>query len=1294
MKRSFALLAAGLFFQGLFVHGQTDPLARYELGGIPEQTVWFGSTRSFLVNAGGGSGVAFTMEASPAPQGSLTLEPHEAPNWLFRYSPAPGEVRPFEVTIIASEGEPESQTFTVSPQQVLPPETTVFATGQHTQPPAISRSEVSVFDQPGLLPESLNYEDKILRNVQVVGDEVVIEAGHANGLYEAYGTGDRRDIKSMEIIAERVIIRSATRLKQTAVRITARELIFEGEGMLQTTPEERTTSPGETASGGRAGSPGLPAGDVELNVGALISSTEGPNFDLTGGQGQRGGPGQHGSKGRSVGTYWSSARVCDSGICKTHTPPSGTYITYYYYTFTGITVDERGTKTRPGNGTDAKPSGKPGEGGSGGSITSSTDVAGAFVFPGGVSGAPFTPSSSPYTYFRGGGAGTPQKSQHVHFYLNFFTMNSDASGHTTSAGKDAARPVAATVAGADGSYELLENPFAWVHPLSLRKILHEIQDAYLGNDIEEARERLADYHQVLGEYAEHPAWEGLLPAVQLELTQVHDEMIRLLQQIEGGLDYFGNPAGWVPMLSFEVTQTLFQNEIDRAINLLYLTYWIGNKAATEQQRLDAMTAARDQLRDQLEEAREKYDAAMLRLPVLRTKAADLDTEIENTQIKLEAEALTLLNSTREEDWVVGLRIGLKLSAMMCQMIPVYQPALGAVGEGLRLASDFDPDRPWDTIKNAGNVGEAYANSNFESSANEQKEAKDGIDPAQAESKSFDYIGALKFAGQGLSKGMADMQGFIEERKAPSAEMLAELEKLKAASPEYKALLEEVEELMEQNRQFTEEMLGTMQEIVTMSEIMSRNLFAIDALNQEIAPGAVVLDARATTYLEEMERRAHDRLLKYHYYMAKAYEYRLLRPYTEALDMEGLINKFQEIADLNSDHQITPEQFQTLKAVYEEKIAAIAETIFDDYSSNRPELSVPIRFNLTEEEIAALNAGQTVTLNLYDDGFFPLSQENIRIVDLRIFSMATEAVGGGGYGPTAYIDLEIEHAGISNLKQDAKVYRFRHYNRLTENPIVWGGRYDPVDALVDPIRPSDASDSLLRSLLSGDAVSDMLLYSRPSAWADLNISRSYFDSSGREIRINAVRLEMVYDFTPRDAGLGHRTLEVLTSSVAPMEGGGTEIVDEGLLPFFTVGSADLNNRQNARGAFQRVYPSGTGPLTLSAPSTYGQLQFHQWTDRFGRDLPGGPYTDPLIEVDLQGDTALMAQYVMAAGSFLLEDPVLLSGNLTLRWNGNAQTLLQTASSPLGPWAEVPNSTGESEIIVPASNTQAYFRVFSP
>jgi hypothetical protein len=143
--------------------------------------------------------------------------------------------------------------------------------------------------------------------------------------------------------------------------------------------------------------------------------------------------------------------------------------------------------------------------------------------------------------------------------------------------------------------------------------------------------------------------------------------------------------------------------------------------------------------------------------------------------------------------------------------------------------------------------------------------------------------------------------------------------------------------------------------------------------------------------------------------------------------------------------------------------------------------------------------------------------------------------------------------------------------------------------------------------------------------------------------------MVYDFTPRNENLGLRTLEVVAAGVQP-SGDTTEVVSPGILPFFTLDKPDANTRQNARGQFLRVYPSATGTVQLSAPATYGEWQFYQWADRFGRPLSGGPFTTPIISLSTQGDSAIMAQYVPAASSPRLENPVLTGNDLLVRWNG--------------------------------------------
>lgn len=1284
-------LAAGLITLGTASGQAQDPTpARYNLGVVPDQTVWEGSTRFLLLHWDDRTGVTMAFTASPQPQGILSLEAYNETDWILQYAPAAGESQPFTLKVTATLGAGEtSQSWQMDPEPVLPPEEDFFGTDAHTQPPAVARYEVDIFDRPDPLPASLNYEPvRTVRQVRLVGETVEIEAGHANGIYEAYCDGSRRDIRSFEIIADRVIIRSPVRLKQTDVLIRARQLVFEGDGQIKTTPEERLTSAGTNGNGGLPGVDGLPAGNLTLDLGEIEVNGGGLRLDLAGGRGQPGGPGQHGSNGSNVSTRWGSVRMCDSGICKTHTPSSGYVITYYYYTFAGITAREAGTKSWPTSGTDAKPSGKPGEGGTGGTIHSTVSLDAYLTLAGGATAAATTPSSWPYDRYAGGAAGQPDKAEQVHFYLEWFSMKSSASRHTTSAGADAPVRRGNTVSGENGAIYYEDRPFAWMDPLALRKVLLRIRDDYLGNRIDAAQERLEQYTAWLADYQAHASWASLDGPTQLELTQIANEMNLLLHQLAGGLDFFGNPPAWVPMLSFEVNSTLFRNELERAMRTLYLTYWLGNKAATEQQRLEAMTTVRDALRDELEQARVDYDDAVARLPVLRTKAAALDSEIRTLQNDLQAEETRLLDSTREPDWVLGARIGLKIGAMMCQMFPFEQPAIGTLGEAFRVASDFNPDRPWDSITGIENVGSYYMNSDFEQSADDTKETKDQIDPNQAEEESFDYVSALKTAGTGLATGVEDIRGFVKEREAPSEEMLAELERLKSMSPEFRRLADEIEALMEENRQFVDELIKTMQAVAGLSNLMQRNLLAIDALNRQIAPNATVLDERAKVYLEDMEQRAFDRLVKYHYYLAKAYEYRLLKPYTEPLDLQGLINKFQEIADLNSDHEMTPAQFETLLSAYEEKLAQVAETIFDQYNSNRPELSVPIRFNLLPEEIDALNEGQIVTINLRDAGFFQPSEENVRIVDLRIAGIATEPETGS-YGRTAFVDLNIAHSGISNLKLDGAIYRFRHYNRLTQNPIVWGGRYDPVDDQIDPIRPSDASDSLLRSLLSGDAVSDMLLYSRPSAWADLRISRSFFDSSGQAIRLTSVRLEMVYDFTPRNAGLGLRNLEVIVNT----DDGGAGVQESTFLPYFEVGATDSNGRKDARGRFVRVFDASPSPVTVAAPAQYGDWTFAKWTDRFGRDLPGGPYTDPVFSTSVNSDVTLAAQYVpMVVGELRLEPPSLSANTLTLKWSGGPGVRLQTSPDvDDGVWEDVPGSAGQSQIEIPVSNSRAFFRL---
>ena len=1283
---------------------QTAQSPRCNICSIPDQIAWHNGTNQFLVHWDNAPSVTFAVAAYPQPVGVISLAPADGSNWVYRYVPAAADRTSFTVTLTATlGGQTTAQSFTTTPQPSLPPEQSVYGTDQHTQP-LISTYGTKVFDRESLGNEVLNYRTGKVHSVRIVGETVVIERNNANGLYEIYFNTDenlaRRDLKTMEIFAEQVVIRSPVRLKQTDVSISARELRFEQDGQIKTTPHEITTSPGFTLSGGLPGVDGLRAGNVTLNVGNLYSETADAKLDLTGGKGQPGGPGEDGVNGVSLGTCWSGKTVCDSGDCSTYTAPAGWCLIYWAHYFDGIFTMDGGEGGWPTSGTDAKPSGKPGEGGAGGSLLANQAQQSEATWSGGACGQP---AKAGYWYW-GGYAGWPTKSKKVkfetHFYLVYWYVDNHEIGSVeTKSGTNAPVKQANAATGPMGSFTPVGGTYTWLNPQVLRKIVDHAKDDHLGNRISQAEARFKDYAQILENYmADTASWGALNATTQFELKQTYNEIQLSLQQIANGLDYYGNPAGWVPMLSFEVTQAMYATEIDRAINMLYLSYWINNKAATEQQKVAALSAAREKLRQELSQAKPDYDAAVARLPVLNNKAVTLNNKITETQYALQAKELELMQQVRDPSWMLGVRIGLKFSAMICQMVPVYQPALGAAGEGMRLVSDMDPDKPWDTIFAGAGLAGTYLNSDFEGASQDQKTVKDTIDPSQVETKGFDYLGAMQTASAGLSAGLADIRKFAAKQQAPSADMLAELEHLKSLSPECKELVQRIEAFHQEKRQFADELVSTMQQVASLSDLITRDMLAIDGMNKQVAAGSLVLDERATSYLADMERRAYDRLLKYHYYLAKAYEYRLLRPYTEPLNLQGLIQKFQEIAALNADHQITPEQFAAFKGVFQEKLALVAETIFDEYNAHRPELSVPIRFSLTTNELARLNNNETVALNMMDEGWFFPDEENVRIVNLRIYSITTETASGT-YGNPAYVDVTISHSGISKTKKDGAVHQFRHYNRQTENPITWGGRYDPNDNIIDPKQPSAASDSLLRSLLSTPAQSDMLLYSSPSAWADLQISRKYLNVGGQPIKIKSLRLEVQYDYTPRNEVLGRKDLEVLVSTAMRNPQGQTVVEESTLMPYFLVSAADnsgrpdFNSRQDAKGRFLRIYAQNQQPVRITAQKEYGTMGFYKWTYRDGSDLPGGPRTNPTIDLVPQADQAITAQYVPLADiPMVLNKPAQTAGSVILSWNGGIRTRVQKSTSLKNPvWEDVPGTEGRSTIELPKTGDAAFFRL---
>ncbi|BET65708.1 hypothetical protein ASA1KI_06260 [Opitutales bacterium ASA1] len=1133
----------------------------FTIGSIPDQRVWYSASAEvrFAVAPGAlgnGATLAATWSEGVAVAGARTFDPASA---LFRYVPAPTDAVPFTVTFSATAGgSSSSQTVTITPLRPLPSESSVFGLlPSGPLPDGESREFIDVAEKVVSGSVWFNAVQRpSLRDVVIVGKTIVFAPGHAN---ELWNYNDNADLRSLSVHAETVIIRGVLRLPQTNVSIRATELIFEDvdgqpASSLTTTPLSSTIQPGKF-SNGRSGHK---AGTLELFVDAVTAPGSAKRFFLVGGNGERAGQGEAGSPGADR----SIVKSIKNGIYEWTWTDNNTIYAY----FDGLVNTSAGSSTWPGNGTPAKRGGIPGTAGDGGDFTSSIDVTALLQNNGGAQGTRAATQS-------GGRGGNPRPA-----YRRYFNSSrqTDIQTHWSSAGANAVGPDSAKPTGAVGTITVLPGDLRWLDPLALQKVLVHVRRAYLAQHFDFVRETLRDYVDLLALARESEGWADLSVDARTSLTQILDEMRTLLHRVDANLDYFGNPAGWVPMLSFEVNKLAFENEIPRALRIMYVNYWLGNAATSLQQKIDGMTRLRAELREEVDADRAAYATAIDAIPALEFKARSVQDAINLAKTDIETLKNELLPKAKN---IALLKKTARALGAVAEIFPVGQPYVGLAGSTLTQLTYIDPDAPWtDNALIVGtNVAGRYSETGSYGKAEALKNAADSADPeAESQQVSIEQLQSLQAP---LMDVLGESMNQIRNSQHPSPAVEAELQRLLADEPEYKTIVARLKVLNKQKTEFALELAQTMQTVARLSLAITRNLVTIDRLNRGIQANSLVLDPETTAWLAGMNERARDRLLKYHYFMARAFEYRMLQPYEGRLDLDAVFAKFQQLAVGTSTAELTPEKFGELRAVYEDQLSSVTFAILDQYNSNRPTLSAPVRLVLSQEILDAINDDGVASLNLADLGLFLPSQENVRIVDLKVIDLAAEYVGSRN--DVFYADVVFQHSGISRLQKEGQLYSFAHYNEETRSKIEWSTRFDPFDESLDPVSPSAADQSLLKALLSTGSstpsTDDLLLYSRPAADADLTITKDVASLRGADVRITSMRIELVYDFTRISDAL--RTLRIRTDADA-------------VKPLVKVGTTDRNGRKDGEGDFLRTYNIGA-VVPLSAPAAVGQFRFERW-----------------------------------------------------------------------------------------------------
>lgn len=1226
------------------------PAELYDIGEIPPIDVEIGVTVVFFVRSDElGSNARLTLDGTE--RDSIVWNSETG---RFSFTPTFADRVPFSLTFAAAAGKQtmESQVVPVRVLQELPSESDVLRFAA-APPPPHSRNYLTVSDvnNPPMPFNNMQNDDGSQENVETFTTTISgfnVRIGQApNGdpndinLYEKLGGAQgRSDLKELRIYADTVIISSPLKLHQTDVYIYARELRFED---LDDSPAQIVTTPlapvlpmvsidanndlvpdnGETS--GIDGLSGLQGGGVELVIEQFHAAPgTTARFVLTGGDGGPPGPGVNGRPGRTL----------DRG-----TFPCGCNNDWLGYEIVWIGETPEiyfcGNRDFPTNGEPAIPSGRPGGGGDGGNLFSTLDLTSFLETTGGFSGQRGELRT-------GGPAGLPRRTVWIDTNAvidgnaicnwRYYDPNTHATRDTiddvrtndTIPGPDAPAPGADEPVGNSGRFEALGPGFSWIHPFVLHAALMRIKELYLFERIDETLLLLSEYRELVAAYGSGSSDMFPDPYRETSIGTADLEMAALQSRIGNNLDFYGNPPAWIPLLSFEVLFETFQNEIEPAIRIFYLSYWLSAIERGVIEETSGLETALEMVVDRTTQAVQDYGETEEGLINLTSEIAELEQRLENAEARKEAVSMRLERRAQliAEDELKrpAWRQALGICSSIFSAVPLGQPALGTVGTGLGFfESERDLSTPGRIFQEAGSLTKTFRAGEFRKKQDQFKADFADINNNMSLSDAETLLGKLEVTGRQF-EGAAGRISALRKEKSVAGERVEELlGKLQGNDTEFKDLAREAAELARATEEAAPKIASALKTLLDLQCAIGTGLDAQIDIESSLAQQGQKVNHAALQRTRELEGQARERLLYYAYLLAKAYQYRTLDEFdVDLFSLNDFVAQLVEFVNEENDGLVSPSEFGTLSAVYEQQLLEIAAQIASDtnvLASGDPD---GIPFSLTAEQLQELNARGEVRVNPSEQPLtFGPRSDDIRLSE-ELFepgSVQVWAEFASGVRPSsdARVRIEFEHSGQSELDSDGRIYRFDHFigagrSALDQDASLRVTRWDVLKTVANPDPKGDLEEPsplgqglalFLRTQLDGVQDTPTLplnVYSPVSANADLVIRKRSATSPfrGRDFVITGFSARLLVRDIPR-ADI-RRRLRV-------------EVIGD-ITPTVFLSEADNSDRQDGVGDFRRFY-TGFTQVSLTAEQQYGSFIFERWENGFGQTISN----DPTLQVTL-------------------------------------------------------------------------------
>lgn len=1036
-------------------------------------------------------------------------------------------------------------------------------------------------------------------NHTVVGVHIILAPNDPNGIWKALHVDRSKQkldplqprvaTKSLNIYCDTLEVRGEFCLPEAKVVVYARRINWATpDAAINTSPLEWRVGKAQNAQGneaGKNGAHGRNAGSLEIYAAKVEPAGDTrPRLVATGGNGQHPGAGLDGTDGKSM-QHWTqqifNASRKGGAVSKAtvNFNPAAVYIDYAWSWVVNLGEGTKGDNSFPGDGTDALAPGAPGNAGDGGGLTTNVEaLKRCFTNAGGTAG-------DKERDYRGGVAGTPTSAGKYKLKMYFDVFGTDnakydldkTDSHETKKGSDAKSQGPSKSKGETPKPNIIGASNAWLHPLGVQKALEYARDLFLGGERAETEAMLADYAAAL---ALDPPQGSPWDEDSAHRAAAESEVAAMLARLRAHLDYFGNAAGYMPLLSLASTLELYRKETESALRLLLLAGWIDarEREAKEASDIlgDAINSANDdsqQAAKQVTDAEAKIDSVAGSIKSITQELGKLSTALTNLRNDLFAKAKNDLQKKAQ------IRFGIKLAATICQVIPVGQPVLGTVGKLGDVAASFvggkDEDAP-DTISKMGGVltkaGEAAAKAK---KAKEKAEAKKKKEPPKDKDEAKKDATDWAKVAKGMGTTVSGVAGAIKELQVSEDEVEAELQKLESQSAEWKDLTKRIRELNKRKAEFATQIIDALQSISEGYARISAADSAILSMQQERSRTEGKLDPEAVGFARELGQRARLTLLRYLYLMVKSYETTVFNNITVDWKLTEITRNINDLLKPGGgfDARQLKDHIEVLAPLYQKNIDTVRNELLKNFSTTETTPTLQLGFNSeqTPAVIEDLNRKGAVVIDPIFYGLVLPDRQLARLSAVEIDKLEFDPAGPKL--PSTYnLSIKLQPAHTGTVRKGYQLYSI-----YSDEPLNWSWTVLS-DGRVEPAKQSKASKDTLDLILGKDAGEIRQKVSMPPVWSNMTVSVLFSPPLPVEKSPRIKSLSFLLKCDASDAPSSHRVVSVRSLGTTP-----------GAVISCT---PDLANRADGFDNVVRIYDQGTD-IKLGVSEHEGGAVFDSW-----------------------------------------------------------------------------------------------------